>query len=356
MKPLFSFRVVILSLVPALAPAGTVAFSQSGKSVLEMPRPVSPWSFGVGYAPMFQVSAEYEDLGGVAPVFPAPPAGVPTFGEYDDGFVRPDISGSPGLTSYWSYLDGAQHDPAGGGSLALSTTEGLANARGRENGRGALGIELSASRPLGGWADGRAEWGVQFRLNYARLDIGDASAMAADAFRTTDSFPLNGVIPPLAPYSGSFTGPGPLLSTSATRSTTLLPGGSLVTGTREVEAHLLTLGAGPWLAWSPAERWWIQLEAGLSLALADGRYRHRSVATLPGGATQTSSGSGGETSLLPGLYAGASLIHRLDEHWDIYLSARYQYLDDFSVRAGGSRAELSFDKAVVLGAGVRFRF
>ncbi len=63
----------------------------------------SRWTFGGGYAPMFNLSANFRNLGGFSAAHSLPPLAAPVFGEYDDGFVRPDISGSASLTSYWGY-------------------------------------------------------------------------------------------------------------------------------------------------------------------------------------------------------------------------------------------------------------
>ncbi len=201
----------------------------------------------------------------------------------------------------------------------------------------------------------KATWGFQGRFHYGHLDIGNSNRLGAVSHRVTDNFPLDGVIPPLAPYNGSFTGPGPLMGADPVRSEVFLAGGASVFGSRDLEADLFALSAGPWLALPVNERLTLHAEAGLTLAVIDGSYEHRSLTVLPG-ASASYSADGSETSVLPGFYAGLSAFYALNEQWDVYAHGRYQYLDDFSVRAGSSRAELIFDESFVVSLGVRFKF
>lgn len=171
-------------------------------------------------------------------------------------------------------------------------------------------------------------------IGYAPMFNPNGATLSAATLRTTDSFPLNGVIPPLAPYRGSFTGPGPLLSTAATRSTALLPGTATVAGNREIDADMFSFGYGPWIAFEPIDRLWIELEAGMTLAVIDGEFSHFTTTTAPNGRTGTATGNGSRTTVLPGFHAGLSAIYQIDDQWDVLLHGRYQYLNDFAVHAG----------------------
>lgn len=316
------------------------------------------WSMGIGYAPMFNLSADFRGLGGLPAANPLPAPGPAVFGDYDAGFVRPDISGDTALTSYWSYQDNGQYDPTGGGFLNLATSSVPGRVAVEKDGDAEAGFEIFATREfdtldLGGMP---AAWGLKGRLHYAGIDLSNSATLAAATLRTTDRYPLGGVIPPLAPYTGSFPGPGPLLSTAATRSAALLPGTATVSGVRELNADLFSFSIGPWLAIEPVEDLWIEMEAGLTVAVIEGDFRHFSRTTAPDGRSAVAAGSGGRTTALPGFYAGLSAIYRIDEQWDVFLHSRYQYLEDFTVRAGPASAELDFDSAFILSAGVRYRF
>lgn len=336
----------------SLAHAGPDA---GAKSPISIPESVSPWSFGIGHAPWFNLKASFSGLGGLpaARPFPLPGAAVR---EYDDGFVRPDISGST-TTTNWSYQNDSQYDPADGGSLAFSITDVPGTASGRETDDALAGFEMFASRDMGTFQLGReqASWGLIGRLNYANIDIQSNSTLTLDGRRMTDTFPLNGVIPPLAPYTGSFSGPGPLLGTMPVQEMLLVPGGASVSGFRELEANLFALSAGPWISFTPFEKFHLQLEAGVTLAVIDGDYRQRST-TAFGGTTGTSTSRGGDSAVVPGFYAGGTASYDFNSRWSGFAGLRYQYLDDYEVRAGGSEASLSFSQSFIGVIGVRFRF
>lgn len=321
---------------------------------------VSPWRLGVGYAPLLNTSADFI---GSTPAIAGEPGSVsgPVFGDYDDGFVRPDISGDMALTSNWAYLDDAQYDPSGGGSLAFSRSAGGALPGVLTSGDDPddeLGIELFAERQLGvlGGPGSRTTWGLHLGFHLSDLDASAAGMGTTATTVTTDRFPLGGVIPPAAPFEGSITGPNALLGTGATRSTSTVPGGASTSNRHELNVQLFSFNAGPWVAWELDDRWAVEAGAGVTVALADATYRYSSSTTLPGGSSSASSARGGETEVLTGLYAGASVIYKINSQWDVYASARFQYLDSLSVSTGTSRAEVSFDEAFVVGAGVRYKF
>lgn len=321
-----------------------------------MPPPENPWTFGAGYTSWFNVRANFSGLGGMGPLQPVPPPGA-TDRVYDDGFVRADISGSPTTTTHWSYQNAGQYDTTGGGSLSFSTTDVPGTASARSSDDVLPGFELFASRAFGTFPIGshEARWGVLARMNYTHIDIGSSSSLSLDARTTRDTFPLNGVIPPLAPYTGTFNGPGPLLGTTPIRDTFLVPGGAVVSGIRELDGHLIALSAGPWVSVSPAKNFHVQLEAGLTLAVVDGDYQQHSITTT-GTAAALSSSRGSDRDLLPGFYTGATAIYDINHQWSAFASLRYQYLDDFEIGAGASKASLSFSQSFIGVIGVRFRF
>src|SRR4051812_20668321 len=86
---------------------------------------------------------------------------------YDDGYVLTDVSGAgSGFTWYWGYISSGQ-----------------------------LAGEFIVFHRLGAITNNEAEL-------------------------ITDSFPLNGVLPPSPPYDGTFGGAGPVISDTASRTIT----------------------------------------------------------------------------------------------------------------------------------------
>jgi len=355
---------ILLPLVAMAATSLPAYAGLSGKEQLsETSRQGSRWSFGGGFAPLLNIDAEFRGFGGFANPLPAPVIGGGFPYLYENGFVGQDISGNAGGQTWnWGYQNNAQYDPAGGGFINQSITNSAANARAGEEGETAPGIDLFALYDMGAveWLDMGSErkprWGFRGGLHVASADIDNNSALTAGVSRTTDSYALNGTIPPLAPYTGTFAGPSPLLSDTPVRTTANLPVGATVTGNRDLDLFLMTLSVGSYLELPLGEKISVHLEAGLSIALANGEYSQRSVTTIPGTGAQTTGASGEETDILPGFYLGTSVFYDFNDRWSLYGSARYQYLDDFSVRAGTSEAEVSFDGAFILSLGGVYSF
>lgn len=334
---------------------------RAGEPIDLAPSVQSPWRFGIGYAPLLGVKTEFNGLGRFNSPFTPQPTGGGVDYDYDNGFVHVDSSqNAGGKTWNWSYDQSSQYNAANGGSIDYSLTNSLSNGRASERDNAAAGIELftlldMGAAELGGLAPKGSRWGFRGGFHYAHIDIDNTDVLSTNLTVLTDSFNLDGTIPPQAPYVGSFNGPGPLIGDSPTR--TISSGGTaLVTGTRELDVHLATLSLGSYLEIPIAPKLDLLLEAGVSAALADGTYKFRSITSVPGLGTQTSTGRDSSSSVLLGFYLGLGATYQVNKDWAILLSGRYQYLEDFQLGANGSNADLSFDSAFILSTGITHSF
>lgn len=348
--------ILLAGLSPCVALAGVESIPVSSKDVVVAPAAAaSRWSFGISFAPLLNVDAEFSGAGTFDSPFTPQPLGGGRDYEYDDGFVRVDASGNAqGLTSNWGYANTSQYNPSGSGSISNSITNSLRTGRTGETEDFSPGFELFGYLDLGKIAEisGRpVNWGIKGTLHYANISIDNSRALTSDILRVTDSFDLGGVLPPGAGYEGSPTGPGPLLGDSPTRSTTIIADGASISGRRELDVDMVTFGAGPYLKVPLGDKLSLFAEAGVTLGIARGEYDFDSTTTIAGVGTRSASGSKDQTRLLPGAYAGLSAIWKLTDHFGIQGSARYQYIDAFETGAGGSDATLSFDGACVLSIG-----
>lgn len=325
--------------------------------------PTSPprWRIGLGYAPLLGLKAEFSGLGSFGTSFAPQPTGGGQNYNYDDGYVHVDSSGNAGGQTWnWGYQNNAQYDPSGGGSISYTLTRSLGNAGTEETDDAKTGVEAYGYFDMGevripGLSLPNATWGFRTGLHYAHVDISNGANLRSGTSVLTDRFSLGGVIPPLAPYQGSFNGPGPLISDSPDRS--VAQGAfALVSGARELDVHLTTLSVGSYLEIPLATKVSLTLEGGLNAAVASGSYDFVSNTTVTGVGTRRSSGSDSSTSILPGLYLGLSGIYQLNESWAIQAAGRYQYLDDYDLGANGSAANLSFDSAFILSLGMMHSF
>jgi len=333
----------------------------AGDAVITAPADPSRWKLGMGYAPVFGLEAGFGGLGRFNSPFTPQPVGGGTDYDYDDGFVHIDSSGNLGGTTWnWGYQNDSQYNPANGGSVRYGITNSLANGYAEERDNAEVGVELFACYDMGGvnfagLENRGARWGLRGGFHYARVGIANHDSVLTGLGTTNDVFPLGGVIPPLAPYSGSFGGPGPLIGDSPVRSVTNA-GTAPVTGFRELDAHLSTVEFGAYLDLPVHPMVHMRLEAGLSAMVASGKYNFTSTTTVAGLGTGNSSGRDSRTEMLAGIYLGIGAHIPIDESWSLLISGRYQMRDDFELGSNGTNASLSFDSAFQLSTAIVYSF
>lgn len=314
------------------------------------------WSFGMGGTWMPGLKADFGGLGGFTSPNRLKPLGGGRNYHYDDGFVRVDSSGNTkNLTWNWSYENSSQYQPANSGSIDLSITNSQADASTEERGDGSLGTEVFALREMSEVSlpipkASPATWGLRLGFGFNHVGIRNGGDISTSLVTTTDSFRLDGVVPPGAPYIGSFGGPGPLLDDRPIR--TVSETTAMVSGDRGIDVDLGVLNFGSYLSVPVHPKLELMAEAGASVGIASGSYEFSSVTTVGGLGAQTESGKDTQTRLLPGLYAGFAAIYQINDEWSAYAAARYQFLDSMDFDSKGTRASLSFDSAFVLSLGV----
>jgi hypothetical protein len=322
----------------------------------------SRWRFGASYAPIVGLKADFNGLGSFNNAFTLQASGGGIDYDYDNGFVHVDSTGNlGGQTWNWGYDDNSQYNPAGDGSIDFSLSNSLANGQAREDRGLENGFEAYAYYEMGAtkmvvFKDCGAKWGFRGGLHYARVDMSNQDSLSSGIETVTDSFDLGGTIPPLGPFTGSFGGPGPLISDSPFVRSSASGGQALVTGSRDLDVHLTTLNFGSFLEVPVTPKLHLMFEAGVSAAIASGSYDFESSTTITGVGTQQSSGSDSDTGILPGFYLGLSGIYQLHESWSIQAAGRFQCMDEFELESNGSGASLSFDSAFVLSLGVLYSY
>ncbi len=282
-----------------------------------------------------------------------PPAGGATDRSYFDGFVRVDSSGNAaGETWNWGYDKSSQVLP---GDTAIVHHGYSGNpwgdtADGNEDPQ--WGGELGYTRVLSEWAGGR--WGLELGFNFLSLDLGDDSARAGSVTETSDTYALNGVIPPTAPFAGSFVGPGAVLSDNPTRTTAAVP--TRISGNRELTGELYGFKLGPMLDIPLGDWLSAQVSGGLAVALFDGEFSFTERAEVVGGPAWSATGSASGSEWLLGGYVRGQLTGRLSDHVGVYAAAEFQALESVQLDAVGRSAELDLSSSALFSLGLNFRF
>lgn len=277
---------------------------------------------------------------------------------YDDGFVRPDSSGSvDGLTWFWGYDSASQ---VGGDSIVFRDS----SARQRK-------VWSSSSYQSNTWGDQIEEGGPLLNLEYqfplahslkAGLGVGVSmiewgGSNQTSTFRAgqlgierqtivTDAFGLGGAIPPLAPYEGSLIGPGILLDAIpsdravATRETDRVRYDFFNRVNEELELDLYTLSPGFNLEWQKG-RVFASAGAGVAINIVDweASYDETLYVSKNGGkarAARTWSERSGGTDVLWGAYIQAAVGVELTERLSVQGFARYDWSESFEASVGPS--------------------
>lgn len=331
-------------LVLAALGAATAAAAQDNNSgPITRTDPADFWSrFSVGYRAAFNISASFS--GGVAPNSPNA-AGTTT---YADGFVGVDSAGNPGgYTTYWGYQNAGQYS---GGNILMHSSS-LLNSGSVDDGAQS-GFELGYTQPIGGGDNWH--WGLDFALDWMPVNILDNRPLAGDVTTVTHAFAFNGLVPPPAPYSGPSSGPGPLLSTTPTDSSSV--NAATITGSRRIDANMYGLRLGPYVEIPICPHFSVTGGVGLDLGGVDSCFSYDETVNVTGMSSQTETASSHKESFIWGGYAQAQLNVILDRQLSLFGRVEYDDLGIYRQTAGVSTARLDLTRGLYVSGGLTIRF
>jgi hypothetical protein len=308
------------------------------------------FSFGPQFG--LNIKARFIHVGYVNPASPWPPTTGGVDRTYNDGFVHVDNSGDAGGQTWnWGYQNASQVQ---GNMLMMHRTSDTAHGIGTldQNDDPHVGFDLAFGRNLGTVPGGK--WGLQAAFDFTDVSIHGNHPLTGTGMLISDAFSLGGVVPPQAPYAGSFNGPGPLLGDTPTETTT--PYAVPIKGQRTLDAQIYALRAGPYYEFFFSKRWSGRLGGGLALALADTKYSFNETITFAGGEGVNNAGSKSGVEFQAGGYLEGKLLFALTRHTGLFAGAQYEYLGTFSRNAGNEQAQLDMSSAVYLLFGVQLRF
>jgi hypothetical protein len=305
----------------------------------------------------FNITARFKDLGrlSLVPNTRTTPGGDPR--NYDDGYVLRDISDNfGGETWYWGYDNGSQ---VSGDSILMSRSTPLASSSspfGVEESDPQLGAELAYNREL--FRHGEQHYGLEVAANFMNINFDDRGSFLAGARRTTDAYPFHpGTTPPLAPYQGTFGGPGFVLGDTPVSSVTrLVANGATVSGQRELDANIWGFRLGPYADFPVGTNWNFSLSAGVAVGLVDTSAKWNENVFINGNLAARSRGQGDDLGLLWGGYVSGKVSYRLSDHWRVEGGAQFQALGKYDERIGGRRVEVDLGKAIFVTAGLSYSF
>ncbi|MFZ4394852.1 MAG: hypothetical protein ACOYOU_04410 [Kiritimatiellia bacterium] len=269
---------------------------------------------------------------------------------YDDGYNRVDSSGNfDHLTSYWGYRDASQFDPLGDrgyGTITMNSSQTLIDAGSYSAWQDAAvpGLEVYWLQDLAEYASWT--FGLRTALRWQRIALDSRALFRTTMTTISDAYALGGIIPPGAPFDGSWAGPNGLLGDLPTRTESDVAGAAML-AQRSLDANLLSLDLGPSLAVDLSGCLRAVLSAGVTVAWVQSEFSYHDGPWASGSVT--------DRKWLCGSYAGADLQCRLGAHWGLFGGAVYTRLEDFSQQSHGRSADLLFDHVLTFRTGLFFQ-
>jgi hypothetical protein len=288
------------------------------------------------------------------------------FREYNNGFVRTDPSSvTDGDTWNWGYQDASQvqgdqlvYSLSQGSQRTMSRSSRLSGGSWQDDSEFEAGpyIEIDRLFPL----SKRLLVGPQFNFSYITIDSQNSTSTFAQhqsselrSFLLTDRFDLDGTIPPLAPYSGSAAGPGPLINN--------FPSDRNIRSFRrdrqtadffnrvdeQFDMDLFTLGAGVHAEYDFGKLF-VQGSAGVSINIADWDASHREtlyVSSNGGKPKKYRSWTAREngTDVLMGVYLQTKVGLQLTERVSLSGFTRYDWNQSLTGSVGPSSFDVDLD-------------
>lgn len=274
--------------------------------------------------------------------------------EYDDGYNRVDDSDNfDGRTSYYGYRNASQVDLTGD-TLSLHNA-GLATPfkTGRESSP-MPGIEARYGYQFGG--GDKWQWGLEAGAGWFAFDETVRGSGPASIRLLTDEYDLGGVVPPPAPYEGTFeTGPG-LTRIDDTPNRTVTTEAGTASARGEVEGNLWLLRLGPWAEWRASERFSFALHGGFALVGADFSVRATSTIDVPGVVSLDRSARASEFEWLPGGYVGVDARYDLGRDWSVAIGGDWLCAGSTTFAGAGTRTKLDLSNAIVIKGALGWSF
>jgi hypothetical protein len=376
-NPMMKTAVAFLTVAVSLASAQTNEPVSSPPLEFRTNPPPALNRVSAAYRMGFNISAKFEGLGGFQALSsPGNATGHRQYRRYDDGYVEPD-SRAPGIDTYtwnWGFDSASQVQPGAGtpyGYLLLHSSSASATASSTAEDGVQNGFEVTYDRQLG--QSKHLRWGLEGAFNFMSASFRDDGAIAGTASRLTDTYALDGLnpfmsppAPPNTPYRGTYEGGGsidyvvggPLINDyPISRQLQAVPGGSIITGRRTLDASVYGIRLGPYLEAPLGDHLTVGLSAGLSLVNVDSDFQYTESVTITGvGTSAFRSGGNSQSELMVGGYVSATVSYAISKSVGVFTSVQFQDVGLFTQSVGAKSAELDLSASIFVALGVSVSF
>lgn len=283
----------------------------------------------------------------VAPVVRTTPDGDAY--NYDNGYVLPGPDGGVnGITWYWGYDDASQ---IVGDSILMSRTE-YASSSDRQDMHESTafqGLEIMYSHEIQA-KDGKF-YGFDIGASFQPLNFEHKGTYSPQTSVRTDTYDFTpGTTPPGAPYEGSFAGPGFVINSAPTSSSSIPGIGAPVVASSEFNANLWGIHLGPYMDVPLGKRFFIHASGGLTLALLDASLDWENAGVA------AASGSDQDYEFLGGAFLGADINWYMTDVWILATGAKFEYLTSYDEELGGNEVRLDLNNTLYWTLGLAREF
>ncbi len=286
----------------------------------------------------------------------ASPSIVP--GQYDNGFVHPDISGSSATTWNWGYSSASQVQ---GGNIVMTRLDGAPRtgtsdypSKSLEGGQGVVGIEMARFD----FRKREAKFGFELGYSYADMKVQSQATTSGTVTYISDAYSLGGISAPPAPYSGSYGGPGQLISLNPV-SAAPVTASATASVSSQLRAEFHDIRIGPWIDLPWTSRFSIAFSAGYSTIYGRGVLNLAESVSIANGAIPNPTfptGRFSRTQFLPGVYLQLRLEYRFTPLIGVYVGGEVQHNTGLTVDAGDRAARFDLGSTYGGVAGVSLNF
>lgn len=281
-------------------------------------------------------------------------------GYWDNGFVLPDVGGTAsGLTWNWNY----QHDSGPDNQIIGETINydrylGLPDA-GSFSGESEIapGGEMMIGVRFGEFQVGKKtwEWGAEFGGGYNVFKVSGAETATSNATYETAAYDTNGILLPVAPYTGTYNGPGPVIDLNPNAPPTSTTGTATSAVDGSLESNLYNFKIGVWFDMPLTKKLDLSWSAGFSSLYSDTQYKFTEDITFPTAPSLDSIDTTvGGRNWQQGGYIQARLQYEFNDSWSAYVGADYQYNGKF--RFNGAGRDIDMDFTALFGASLGIQF
>jgi hypothetical protein len=349
----------------SLGQAQTVADSASRLSL--EPATTNLNRLSLAYRMGLNLNVRFKNFGAFSGPLNASLTGGQASRNYDDGYNRVDSNNNqhgPGYentTWNWGYDNASQISYSGGQpvSVTMHNSSSAGTTSPDRSDDPAPGFELTYDREL--LRNEHWHGGLEAAFGFTDMDINDSSPLNVGINQISDTYAVpaatSGQGLPSPGYGGSYKpvsgGSNPVISSLPSRSTATLPG--VVTGSRHFDADIFGFRFGPYVEVPLSEKVEVALSGGFALAYVDSDFSFNETLTYAGG-TLTRSGSGTQSSLLPGGYISGMVSAQVAENWSAFAGAQFEDFGTYTQEVNGRKAVLDLSQAVFVTLGLTYSF